>query len=156
MKWTPRKLKFGLNIYPPYLGAGIHIDRVSADWLELDVSMRLRWYNRNAVGTHYGGSLYSMVDPHLMLMLIGALGDDFVVWDQAAEVQFRKPGKGRVHAAVRLTEADLETIRRKTKGGQSYRPEFRIQILAETGDVVANIKKVLFVKRKPGAKTQAA
>ncbi len=76
MKWTPRRLKLVLRLYPPYLGAGVNVTRIDPDWHELHVSMKLRWYNRNAVGTHFGGSLYSMVDPHLMLLLMGLLGDE--------------------------------------------------------------------------------
>ena len=150
MRWTPRRLKFALNWYPPYLGAGIRIDRVSANWLELDVSMKLRWYNRNAVGSHFGGSLYAMVDPHHMLLLIGALGKDFVVWDQSSEIKFLKPGKGRVHAAIRFTQQDLDTIHKETADGQAYRPEFHTQVLAEDGEVVADVRKVIYVRRKPG------
>ncbi len=86
MKWTPRRLKFALNVYPPYLGAGVSITKVDRDWRELKVSMKLRWYNRNAVGSHFGGSLYSMVDPHLMLLLMKLLGEDYVVWDKAASI----------------------------------------------------------------------
>lgn len=148
MKWTPRKLRFGLNIFPPYVGAGISIDHISSDWLEADVSMKLRWYNRNAVGTHFGGSLYSMVDPQLMLMLMGALGDEYIVWDQAASIRFRKPGKGRVRASIRLSEADLERIRAATAGGEPYRPEFDLVITGENGEVVAEVHKTIYVRRK--------
>lgn len=151
MKWTPRRLKFALNWYPPYLGAGVRVDRVSDDWLELDVSMKLRWYNRNAVGTHFGGSLYAMVDPHLMLLLIGALGDDYLVWDQAASIRFRKPGKGRVQAKIRFSPDDFRQIRQLTADGQTYRPEFDLKVLDESGDVVAEVHKTLFIRRKDSA-----
>ena len=73
MPISQQKLRRLLKIYPPYLGAGIRVDYISEDWRELQVSMKLRWYNRNAVGTHFGGSLYAMVDPHLMLMLLQIL-----------------------------------------------------------------------------------
>ena len=66
---TPRLARFVLNIFAPYVGAGVRVTHVRDDWRELRVAMRLRWHNRNAVGTHFGGSLYSMTDPHLMLML---------------------------------------------------------------------------------------
>ena len=148
MRWTPRRLKFALNWYPPYLGAGVRVDRVSDDWLELDVSMKLRWYNRNAVGTHFGGSLYTMVDPHFMLLLIGAIGKDYIVWDQAAQIRFRKPGKGRVHAKIRLTKADMQRIHEQTQGGQTYRPEFDLLVQDESGDTVAEVHKILYIKRK--------
>lgn len=148
MKWTPRSLKLVLNLYPPYLFAGIRITHIDDEWRELRVSMRLRWFNRNAVGTHFGGSLYSMVDPHLMLLLMRILGNDYVVWDKSASIQFKKPGKGRVHAVVRITDEDLEDIRRNTEEGEPFRPQFELVVLDEEGDRVAVVTKVLHVRRR--------
>jgi len=148
MKWTPRRLRLALNFYPPYLFAGVRVSKIDPDWRELHVSMKLRWFNRNAVGTHFGGSLYSMVDPHLMLLLIQLLGRDYVVWDKAAEIRFLKPGRGRVHSVVRITGEDVERIRRETAGGDAYRPRFELTVLDEDGDPVATVTKVLHVRRR--------
>ena len=79
MRWTPRRMRWRLNLYPPYLGAGVRCTHVADDWRELRVEMKLRWFNRNAVGTHFGGSPYSMVDPHLMLLLMQLLGPEYTV-----------------------------------------------------------------------------
>ena len=67
---TPRWLRRLFNVYPPYLGAGVRVARFDDDSRFARVEMPLRWYNRNYVGTHFGGSLYSMVDPFLMIMLM--------------------------------------------------------------------------------------
>lgn len=83
-------MRFLLNIYPPYLGAGVRVSYIRTDWRELHVSMALKWFNRNYVGTHFGGSLYSMVDPHLMLLLIQILGGEYRVWDKASDIEFIK------------------------------------------------------------------
>jgi len=148
MNWTPRRLKLALNLYPPYLFAGVRVTSIAPDWRELHVSMKLRWFNRNAVGTHFGGSLYSMVDPHLMLLLIQVLGRDYVVWDKSAEIQFHKPGRGRVHSLVRITDEDIERIRLETEGGDAYRPRFELAVQDEDGDLVATVTKVLHVRRR--------
>ena len=81
-----------LNIYPPYWGTGIVVSKVAPDFTEIVVQMKKRFYNRNYVDTHFGGSLYSMVDPFYMLMLINILGKDYVVWDKSAFIDFVKPG----------------------------------------------------------------
>lgn len=148
MNWTPRRLKLALNLYPPYLFSGIRVTAIHPGWHELHVSMRLRWFNQNAVGTHFGGSLYSMVDPHLMLLLLQALGGDYVVWDKSAKIEFHKPGKGHVNCVVRITDEALDEIRRKTEGGDAYRPRFELTILDEGGDLVATVTKVLHVYRR--------
>lgn len=143
-----RWLRRALNIYPPYLGAGVRVRSISPDFRHAEVEMPLRWYNRNYVGTHFGGSLYSMVDPFFMLMLINILGPEYVVWDQAAEITFRRPGRGTVRAVFTLHEEQIEDIRRHTAQGKPYRPRFQVQVTDEAGEVVAEVTKVLYVHRK--------
>ncbi len=135
-----------INIWPPFLGAGIRVRwRSNRD---VDVEMKLRFFNRNYVGTHYGGSLYSMTDPFYMLMLMENLGRDYIVWDKAASIRFRKPGKGRVRAEFRLIDAQLDEIREKLKVQEKYEPTFLVTVKDEAGDVVAEVTKVLHVRRK--------
>ena len=114
MKFTPKLLKRMLNLYPPYLGAGIKVTYISEDWKELHVSMSLRWFNRNAVGTHFGGSLYSMIDPHLMLLLMQLLGKEYLVWDKSADIEFVKASKKKVTSVLKVSNEDLKVIRRST------------------------------------------
>jgi hypothetical protein len=148
MKWSPRTLRTGLNLYGPYLGAGVKVHYIADDWREVRVSMKLRWYNRNAVGTHFGGSLYAMVDPRLMLMLMHLLGDGYVVWDKAAHIDFKKPGRGAVHSTIRLSDEDLDWIRRQTAGGKTCLPEFDLEIVDGNGSLIAAVKKILYVREK--------
>jgi acyl-coenzyme A thioesterase PaaI-like protein len=143
-------MKWALNLYPPYLFTGIRVTHIDPFWRELRVEMALRFYNRNAVGTHFGGSLYAMVDPHPMLLLMRLLGPDYIVWDKAATIDFRRPGRGRVHACIRVEEERVEEIRRRTAGGDAFRPVFEIPILDEEGEVVAQVEKVIHVRRKEG------
>ncbi|RDE19688.1 DUF4442 domain-containing protein [Motiliproteus coralliicola] len=151
MNLSPNRLRKLLNFYPPYLGAGVKVNYISEDWSELHVSMAMRWYNRNAVGTHFGGSLYSMIDPHLMLLLMQQLGRDYLVWDKAAEIEYIKAVKGRVSSVIRVTEQQLAQIKSHTDGGDKHYPEFWLEILDEHGELVAKVKKILYVKRKAAA-----
>lgn len=148
MKWTSKRLKFALNIYPPYLGAGVRVTHVGEDWREIHVTMKLRWYNRNMVGTHFGGSLYAMVEPHPMLMLMQLLGSDYTVWDKSAVVDFVIPGKGNVHSVIRITDEQLQDIKDKTADGTKYLPEFDLRIVDEENKTVATIRKTVYVRKK--------
>jgi acyl-coenzyme A thioesterase PaaI-like protein len=147
-KLSPKALKFILNLYGPYLGAGVKIRYISRDWKEIRISMKMRWYNRNAVGVHFGGSLYSMVDPHLMLMLMRLLGREHIVWDKAAEIEFVAPGKGEVKATIAISDEELDNIRTKAEDGKAHLPEFEIQILDEKEELVAKVRKILYVRKK--------
>lgn len=150
-----RLLRLGLNLYPPYLGAGIRVQRISADCREARVKMALRWYNRNFVGTQFGGSLYSMIDPFYMLLLMPLLGDDYIVWDKAASIDFVSPGKGPVFADFRIDDALLAEILDKTAGGDKYLPELHVEIRDGEGTLVATAHKTLYVRLKPRARQAA-
>ncbi len=152
MEFTPKLLKFILNIYPPYLGTGVKVTYISENWRELHVSMTMHWYNRNAVGTHFGGSLYSMVDPHLMLMLMQQLGKGYLVWDKSADIEFIKASSRKVTAIIRVSEKELEEIKHHTENGEKYLPEFMIDIRDEDDELVARVKKIIYVRRKIQAK----
>ena len=148
MKVTPKTLKRLINLYPPYLGAGVRIKYISEDWRELHTSMSLRWYNKNAVGTHFGGSLYSMVDPHLMLLLIRLLGKGYWIWDKSAEIEFIKASDKTVTATIKISGNDLEEIKHRTENGDKHLHEFMIEIIDEDNDLVAKVRKILYVRKK--------
>jgi len=137
-----------LNLYPPFLGAGIRITRLRPDWKEIDVEMKLRRWNKNYVGTHYGGSLYSMTDPFFMLMLIENLGREYIVWDKSATIRFRRPGKGTVRASFRLWEEQIEEIREALKREPTVERTFGVEVKDESGALVAEVEKLLHIRRK--------
>ena len=69
-------------------------------------------------------------------------------WDKAASIRFRKPGKGRVRAEFRLTEEQLDEIRAKLNTQEKYEPTFLVEVKDEAGDIVAEVQKVLHIRRK--------
>jgi len=141
-----RHIRRRLNLWPPFLGAGIQVTRLDRDWRAIDVEMKLRFFNRNYVGTHYGGSLYSMTDPFYMLMVMENLGRDYVVWDKAASIRFRRPGRGRVRAEFRLTEERLAQIRDELRSVEKVEPVFTVEVKDDAGEVIAVVEKVLHVR----------
>lgn len=139
-----------LNLYPPYLGAGVRV-RIAPDFRTFDVRMKLRWWNRNYVGTHFGGSLYTMCDPFFMLILMEHLGRDYVVWDKAASIRFRRPGRGTVRAIFHIPEERIAEIRAAADRDGKLEPVFQVEVVDERGDVVAEVEKLLYVRRKDAA-----
>ena len=134
-----------LSLWPPYAGAGIRV-RPSPDLRTFESRMKLRWWNRNYVNTHYGGSLYSMCDPFFMLILVQALGRGYVVWDKAATIRFRRPGKGTVRAAFHIPQERVDEIRAAADRGEKVEPVFTAEVLDEQGEVVAEVEKLLYVR----------
>lgn len=144
-----------MNLWPPFLGAGIRVTRLQPDWRAIDVEMKLRFWNANFVGTHYGGSLYSMADPFYMLMLIHNLGPDYVVWDKSASIRFRKPGRGKMRARFCLEEEQIASVRQQLQREEKVEPAFVVEIRDESGEVVAEVHKLLHVRKKARAAVTA-
>ena len=163
MRTFPVKVKFpkhrllrAMSAWPPFLGAGIKVNNIAGDFKVVDVEMRLRFWNQNYVGVHYGGSLYSMTDPFYMLMLTEFLGHDYVVWDKAATIRFKRPGRGKVKASFRLPDEALDKIREEVaREGRSV-PTFTITIVDESGKLVAEVEKVLSVRLKSAERERAS
>jgi len=147
-KVVKRYMRTLLNAWPPFLGAGIRVKRLQPDWKEIDIEMKLRRWNSNYVGTHYGGSLYSMADPFYMVMLIENLGRDYIVWDKSATIRFRKPGKGVVSAAFRLSDEQISEIREALETADKIDRVFTVEIKDESGAVVAEVQKQIHIRRK--------
>ena len=140
--------KVGMSLWPPFLGAGIRVKHIAADYKEVVVSMKLRWYNRNYVGTHFGASLAAMTDPFYMLMLIHILGSEYIVWDKTSTIDFIAPGRGTVTARFSLKDEQITEIKENTATGDAYLPEFSVDIVNESGEVIATVKKTLYVRNK--------
>ena len=143
-------LRHGLNLWPPFLFSGIHVTRIGADYRSAEVELRMRPWNRNYVRTHFGGSLFAMTDPFWMLLTLKSLGDGYVVWDQAGSIEFVKPGRGTVRARFDLDEAALEELRAAAADGGKVLRWFDTDVLDEAGEVVARVRKQLYVRRKRG------
>jgi acyl-coenzyme A thioesterase PaaI-like protein len=150
-KMSRRQIERGLRLYPPFLGAGIKVQRIADDFLTIEVKMGLRFWNKTGVGTHFGGSLYAMCDPFFMLMLMKKLGPDYLVWDKAAAIRFKRPGTGTVWATFQISHKRVEEIRADTDLCGRSEPQF--QALVKDGDdnVIAEVDKFLVVKKREKA-----
>lgn len=147
--YKPGFVKFALNSWPPFWGAGIKILYISDDFRQVRVRLKLRWWNKNANRSQYGGSMFSLTDPIYALMLMGILGEQYFVWDKQASINFIQPGRGDLFADFDLTAAQLDEIYRQTSSGDKSFPEFIVHIKDDQGDIVAEVQRKLYVRKKP-------
>ena len=145
-----RVFRLVLNLWPPFLFPGIRVTHLSEDFGRARVELRMRPWNRNYVGAHFGGSLFAMTDPFWMLLAMRRLGGDYIVWDKAGSIEFIKPGRGRVHAEFQLEEDVLDALREATAGGSKVLRWFETDVIDRDGEVVARVRKQLYVRRKRG------
>jgi acyl-coenzyme A thioesterase PaaI-like protein len=145
---SARALRRILNLWPPFLFAGIRVLELSDDMRRARVVLKRHWYNRNFVGTHFGGSLFAMTDPFWMVMTLYRLGDGYIVWDKSAEIEFVEATRAPVFAEFVLDDATIEAIRAATEGGEKCLRWFETEVRTTEGQVVARVRKELYVRRK--------
>ena len=151
------KLTRLINWYPPYIGAGIKMTYLSKDFKKCKVRMKLRWWNKNVVGTHFGGSLYAMVDPFYVLMLMRILNiKEYIIWDKAATIHFRKPGKSTVFATFEISDAQINHIKKVVDENGKSDFTFHVNVVDPEGITIAEVEKVIYVRKKNRDVTQAA
>lgn len=137
-----------VSLYPPYLGAGIKLKHVNKNFTRFEVQMKMRWYNRNIFGTHFGGSLYAMSDPFFVFIVLNFLGKNYIVWDKSAKIEFKKPGKGTVKVIFEISKEKLEELKSDIdkKGKNTY--FFKTNITNSENETVATVEKEIYIKKK--------
>ena len=136
------------NFFPAYRGTGGRITYISDDFREVRIRLPLNWRTRNYVGTIFGGSMYSSMDPIYMIMLIHVLGPEYVVWDKSASIRFRKPGRRTLFSSFVLTEENVRDIRRELEVASSLTRLYTADLTDVEGTVHATIEKTIYIGRK--------
>lgn len=137
-----------LNFYPPYFFSGIKVVEYNEEFTFFKVRLKLTWYNRNLVGTAFGGSLYAMCDPFFMFILIINLGEDYIVWDKAATIDFKKPGKGTVYAEFSLSQSEIDAVKATVDKAGKKTFTFPCKVVSESGETIAELTKDVYVRKK--------
>lgn len=143
-----RLMRLRLNLFPAYRGTGARITYIDRDFTEVRVQLPLSWRTRNLVGTIFGGSMYGAVDPVYMIMLMEKLGPGYLVWDKAAAIRFRAPGRSTLYATFRLDDEELEAIRSALEGRDSTERTYTVELVDGDGKVHAEVEKTIYVRRR--------
>lgn len=145
---STRILRWGFNFFPAYRGTGARITYIASDWREVRIKLPLNWRTRNIVGTIFGGSMYGAVDPIYMTMLIKILGPEYVVWDKAAAIRFKRPGQSTLYATFILSEEEVAAVRAGTGTALSIERLYRVELVDAEGTLHASVDKTVYIKRK--------
>ena len=146
--FASRMQRWYFNFFPAYRGTGARITYLADDFREIRVRLPLSRRTRNYVGTIFGGSMYGAVDPIYMVMLIRNLGPAYQVWDKAASIRFRKPGRGTLHARFLLDERELDDIRAALAAEATTERVYDVDLTDDLGVVHASIRKTIHIRRK--------
>lgn len=144
----PALIRFGMNLWPPFLFSGIRIVTLQKDYRYLKAELKYWRINLNPNRSQFGGSIGSMTDPLYSILLMGVLGERYYVWDKSAEINFVAPGRSRLFAEARLTDEMIKQIYAQTQHGDKYLPSFTFHIRDHSGRLVAIVKRTLYVRLK--------
>lgn len=152
-----RVLRWRFNFFPAYRGTGARITYIDRDFREVRIRLPLSWRTKNYVGTIFGGSMYAAVDPIYMVMLLRRLGSGYEVWDKAASIRFRRPGRDTLYATFRLEDEEVEAIRAAIEARDRVDRRYDVNLVDGAGVLHAEVEKVVHVRRKglrkgPGSK----
>jgi acyl-coenzyme A thioesterase PaaI-like protein len=130
------------------LGNGVRLKYIARDFREMRLDVPLSWRTRNYVGTIFGGSMYGAVDPVYMLMLIKNLGPGYEIWDKAATIRFKKPGRSTLHARFTLDQEEVRPIREELAQAGSIDRVYVVDLTDDEGTVCATVEKTIHICRK--------
>lgn len=156
MRVTPRRLAVGMSLWIPNLFSGIRVRRFADDWTNATVELHVNVFTRNYVKTAFGGSMSAMTDPYYFMLVMHQLGRDYVVWDTRGEIEFLKPGRGVLTAHFAVPREKAEDLRERARGGAKVLEWFETDITDASGDVVARVRREVYVREKKRVTTASA
>lgn len=95
--------------------------------------------------------MYAAVDPVYMVMLMKNLGPEYVVWDKAAKISFKKPGRRTLYARFALDAEEIAYIEAMLDASSSVELEYLVDLKDEDGEICASVEKTLYIRRRRGA-----
>lgn len=155
-RWRPTLLRLGLNWFPAYRATGARLVEVSPNLKRIVVRLPLKRTTKNGAGTLFGGSLYAATDPIYALLLAANLGPAYVVWDKAASIRYRKPGREPLLAEFVICDADLDGVRAEIERDGSCDRSFATTFRDRAGIVHVEIEKTVYIACKQHYKTKTS
>ncbi|MEF8854747.1 MAG: DUF4442 domain-containing protein [Haloarculaceae archaeon] len=142
-----RLSRYYFNLFPAYRRTGGRVAHIAADWSTVRVAVPLNRRTKNYMGTIFGGSLYGAVDPVYAMMLIKRLGEGYEVWDKAARIEFRKPGRDRLTGTFRLPDEAVAAVEAAVDASGELDHHYDVDLVDEDGVVHARVEKTVHVSR---------
>ncbi|MBK7647925.1 MAG: DUF4442 domain-containing protein [Betaproteobacteria bacterium] len=146
--WRARMVRLGFNFHPAFRGTGGRVTHVAKDLRHIRIRLSLNWKTKNIVGSLYGGSLFAITDGAHPMMLMAALGDDYIIWDKAASIRYRKPGFSTLYADFVLDDAELAEIRAELANNMELERTYLVELKDKQGIVHTVVERTVYIADK--------
>ena len=142
-------MKYGFNLSPMYRRTSAKVTYISEDFSKIQIKLPYSYKNANYVNTIFGGSMFSAVDPFPMTQLMNLIGDDYVIWDKAAEIFFRRPAKEDLYAEFTYSIEELDEIKQKAKANNEFEIIKTTQLTNKDKSIVfCEVRKKVYIANK--------
>lgn len=141
-------MRYKFNFFPAYRRTGGRVTFISDNFKYVKIKLPLNWTTRNIVGTIFGGSIYSAVDPIYMVMFMKILGSEYIIWDKSAVIDFRRPGRDVLEAEFKIDESMVEDIIATLENKRSTKKTFVVELYDRKKVLCARVEKVLYFSKK--------
>lgn len=147
--WPEWKVRWVLNLYPPFLFGGIRVDAVEDGMRYCRVRIRKSLVSRNLHGTTFGGTMYAAADPFFALMYwqqFARRGVRVDGWTRSATIRFLRPATSDLTMEFRLDDADVEDMARVLNDAGKGDRVHRVEAVDRDGRVCAIIETEAHVR----------
>jgi hypothetical protein len=140
--------KILFNYSPMYKRTNARLISVSEDLHKVKIKISLNYKNKNYMGTMFGGSMLSATDPIYMIQLLQILGDDYVVWDKATNIRFKKPANQHSYALFAFTSDEIIQIKEDVATKNEIDLLKTLTIESNSNQIFAVVEKTIYISTK--------
>jgi len=146
--WRPAFLRWGFNWFPAWRATGGRVVHVSADLKRIRVKLPLHRGTRNAVGTIFGGALFATTDGLHPTLLALQLGHDYIIWDKAGAIRYRKPGREALFGEFYINDDEIDQVRRIVARQGECERTYLVELKDRQGVVHTLVERTVYIARK--------
>jgi len=136
------------NYVPIFWSTGARVTYLAEDFKEMHLRLPLSWRTRNYVGTIFGGSMFSATDVLYFLLVRKNLGEDYIVWDKASCIRFKKPGTETLYAKAVIYDEEIEIIKTELLNTDKIDRVYYLDLVDEAGNICASVEKTIHIQNK--------
>jgi len=112
------------------------------------VKLPLNRGTRNAVGTIFGGALFATTDGLHPTLLALQLGHDYIIWDKAGAIRYRKPGRAPLFAEFHIDDAETELVREIVARDGECERTYTVELKDRHGVVHTIVERTVYIADK--------
>lgn len=147
---SARRLRWLLNLYPPWWFQRIRVVALSEDLSSCRVEVRPSWRSRNLGGSTFGGTIFAAGDPVVAVLfwqILANRGVPVEAWLKSAKIRYRRPARTTLTLDFVLERVDVEEAVEAILREGRWSRWYRVDAVDRDGKVCAEMETEVFLRR---------